>query len=57
MPVKPSKPTTEEIPDLHTQLEGIFDSVWLSEAEWRLDDRIALSLAVERKRRSRAQSA
>lgn len=41
----------DETPDLHTQLEGILNAVWASEEEWRLDDRISLSLSVERVRR------
>ena len=57
MATNPSKPRKDETPDLQTQLEGIFNAVWLSEAEWRFDDRIALSLAVERKRRNGEQSA
>jgi hypothetical protein len=56
MAANPNKPKKAETPDLQTQLEGILDAVWLSEADWRLDDRIALSLAVERKRRNPEQS-
>ena len=33
-----------EIPDLATQFESLLDVVWQCEREWRLDDRIALSL-------------
>ncbi|MGH7881580.1 MAG: hypothetical protein ACREN8_01535 [Candidatus Dormibacteraceae bacterium] len=43
------KDVRDETPDLQTQLEAIFDAVWQSEAEWRLDDRIDLSLSLERK--------
>lgn len=32
------------IPDLGTQLEDQFATVWAAEANWRLDDRIALAL-------------
>jgi hypothetical protein len=32
------------IPDLGTQLEDLFATVWAAEANWRLDDRIALAL-------------
>jgi hypothetical protein len=35
---------TREIPDLATQFESLLDVVWQCEREWRLDDRIALSL-------------
>jgi hypothetical protein len=57
MAANPSKARKDEVPDLQTQLEGIFNAVWASEAEWRLDDRITLSLAVERKRKSREENA
>ncbi|HEX4213413.1 MAG TPA: hypothetical protein VIA06_08830 [Candidatus Dormibacteraeota bacterium] len=30
--------------DLQTQLEEILNAVWAAEAEWRLDDRIEISL-------------
>lgn len=40
-----------EVPDLHTQLEEVLSSVWAAEANWRLDDRIDLSLG--KRRRSR----
>lgn len=40
-----------EVPDLHTQLEDVLSSVWAAEANWRLDDRIDLSLG--KRRRSR----
>ncbi len=35
-------------PDLQTQLESLLDQVWKSEAEWRLDNRIALAVRVSR---------
>ena len=35
---------SREIPDLATQFESLLDAVWQCEREWRLDDRIALSL-------------
>ena len=38
-------------PDLHSQLEGLLDAVWDSEANWRLDDRI--DLATRSRRRTR----
>ncbi len=37
-------------PDLPTQLEDIFNSVWAAEANWRLDDRIDLALKQRRDR-------
>jgi hypothetical protein len=39
-------------PDLQTQLEALLDSVWDSEANWRLDDRIDLALGEKRTPRS-----
>jgi hypothetical protein len=50
---KPRQQRKDDTPDLQTQLEGILDAVWASEEEWRLDDRISLALAVERKRARR----
>jgi hypothetical protein len=29
-----------DAPDLHTQLESMFDQVWRSESDWRLWDRL-----------------
>lgn len=40
-----------EVPDLHTQLEEVLSSVWAAEANWRLDDRIDLSLGKLRRSR------
>jgi hypothetical protein len=42
-------------PDLHTQLESLFDQVWRSEADWRLWDRLDAADAQEtiRNRRKR----
>lgn len=37
-----------DAPDLQSQLEGLFDTVWDAEANWRLDDRIDLALNVRR---------
>lgn len=48
MAANPSDTWKEEAPDLHTQLEELFDSVWQAEADWRLHDRIDLSLGVDR---------
>ena len=36
------------LPDLQTQLEDLLNQVWMSEKEWTLDDRIALSQRVRR---------
>lgn len=36
--------STGEPRDLQTQLEEILNAVWAAEAEWRLDDRIEISL-------------
>ena len=36
-------------PDLHSQLEGLLDTVWESEANWRLDDRIDLATKSRRR--------
>jgi hypothetical protein len=33
-----------EGPDLHTQLEDLFDEVWRDEADWTMNDRIDLAL-------------
>ena len=35
-------------PDLQSQLEELLDTVWDAEANWRLDDRIDLSLGMRR---------
>jgi len=31
-------------PDLHTQLEDLFDEVWRGEADWKFNDRIDLAM-------------
>lgn len=36
-------PALVDRPDLQTQFEDLLNQVWLSEREWTLDDRIALS--------------
>ena len=46
----PVRPTTT--PDLQSQLEELLDTVWDAEANWRLDDRIDLSLGQRRSRPS-----
>jgi hypothetical protein len=33
-------------PDTHSQLESLLHQVWLSEAEWRFDDRLELQLSL-----------
>jgi hypothetical protein len=35
-------------PDLQTQLESLLDAVWRCESTWRLDDRIALAVRVDK---------
>ena len=35
-------------PDLQTQLESLLDEVWRCESTWRLDDRIALAVKVDK---------
>jgi hypothetical protein len=48
----PSTATPSSAPDLHSQLEELLDTVWEGEANWRLDDRIDLSLGERRPRPS-----
>jgi hypothetical protein len=48
---RPSTPSPTE-PDLQTQFEALLDTVWDSEANWRLDDRIDLALGEKRTPRS-----
>ncbi len=33
-------------PDTHSQLESLLHQAWLSEADWRFDDRLELQLAL-----------
>ena len=35
-------------PDLQTQLESLLHEVWKCESSWRLDDRIALAVKVDK---------
>ena len=35
-------------PDLQTQLESLLDEVWRCESTWRLDDRIALAVKIDK---------
>ena len=37
-----------DLPDLQTQLESLLDEVWNCESTWRLDDRIALAIKVDK---------
>ena len=48
--MKPKEPRTRrpDDPDLHTQLESLLDEVWRCESTWRLDDRIALAVKVDK---------
>jgi hypothetical protein len=36
-----------DVPDLHTQLESLFDQVWQSESDWRLWDRVDASVRID----------
>jgi hypothetical protein len=45
-----------DTPDLHTQLESLFDQVWRSESDWRLWDRVDAAVMLESIRVRRAQS-
>jgi hypothetical protein len=44
---KPRRQQSDQ-PDLHTQLESLLDEVWNCESTWRLDDRIALAIKVDK---------
>jgi hypothetical protein len=48
-----SKPGSTQ-PDLHSQLESLFDQVWRSEADWRLWDRLDAAVMIEALRAKRA---
>ena len=50
-----SKPSSTD-PDLHSQLESLFDQVWRSEADWRLWDRVDAAVMIETLRAKRAGS-
>jgi hypothetical protein len=41
-------------PDLHSQLESLFDQVWRSEADWRWWDRVDQAVMLESLRVKRA---
>ena len=41
-------------PDLHSQLESLFDQVWRSESDWRLWDRVDQAVMLETIRERRA---
>ena len=41
-------------PDLHSQLESLFDQVWRSEADWRWWDRVDAAVMLESLRAKRA---
>jgi hypothetical protein len=51
--VKSNKPSSTD-PDLHSQLESLFDQVWRSEADWRLWDRVDAAVIIETLRTRRA---
>ena len=42
-------------PDLHSQLESLFDQVWRSESDWRLWDRVDQAVMLEDLRTKRAE--
>ena len=44
-----------DVPDLHTQLESLFDQVWRSESDWRLWDRVDAAVMLESIRVRRAK--
>jgi hypothetical protein len=44
---EPRRPQNDQ-PDLHTQLESLLHEVWRCESSWRLDDRIALAVKVDK---------
>jgi hypothetical protein len=41
-----------EVPDLHSQLEALFATVWDAEENWRFDDRIDLAVGARRPAKS-----
>lgn len=43
---KPRRQSSD--PDLQTQLESLLDEVWRCESTWRLDDRIALAVKIDK---------
>jgi hypothetical protein len=51
--VKTNKPGSTD-PDLHSQLESLFDQVWRSESDWRLWDRVDAAVMIETLRAKRA---
>lgn len=44
-----------DLPDLHSQLEDLWNAVWAAEKEWRLDDRLSLAVRVHSAPRARRQ--
>lgn len=53
--VKTNKPGSTD-PDLHSQLESLFDQVWRSESDWRLWDRVDAAVMIETLRAKRAST-
>ncbi len=49
-PAQPAQPgpLLAGAPDLHTQLEAIFDAVWKGEADWRFNDRLDMAFKQRR---------
>lgn len=52
-----NQPADSDAPDLHTQLESLFDCVWKAEAMWSLEDRISSTLRFERPESAEATGA
>jgi hypothetical protein len=48
MSAKEPRRQRSDRPDLQTQLESLLDEVWRCESTWRLDDRIALAVKVDK---------
>jgi len=48
--------TKSDAPDLHTQLESLFDQVWRSESDWRLWDRLDAADILESRREKRRRN-
>jgi len=54
-PMAQSKNNRNEVADLQTQLESLFDTVWLSERMWKLEDRMNLQIEADRSPDHRAR--
>jgi hypothetical protein len=49
MPIQAAAKPAADRPDLHSQLEDLFDEVWRGEADWTLNDKIDLAVGSNRK--------